>query len=297
MKPVIEMEHVDKEYKGKKAVDDLTLCIGEGSLTALLGPNGAGKTTSVSMMLGLQQPSRGSIRVWGGRPGDRAVRERIGAMLQDISVIDRLKVSEVIDLFRRYYSKPLPLQELLRLSGLEPEKHRMASALSGGQKRRLEFALALAGDPSVLFLDEPTVGMDITSRQAFWETIRSLHHEGRTIILTTHYLEEADQLADKIAVINHGRMIASGTTAEIKAAQGSRSISFTAGPGVTEEALSAMPAVLQLERDGDRVKLASRNTDRLIRALVQSGLDIRDIEIRNAGLEEAFRTLIQEDEQ
>lgn len=297
MKPVIQMEHVYKEYKNIKAVEDLTLQVWEGSLTALLGPNGAGKTTSISMMLGLQRPTRGDIRILGGLPGDRAVRESIGAMLQEVSVVDRLTVSEVIDLFRHYYAKPMPLKELLRLSGLEEAKNRMAASLSGGQKRRLEFALALSGNPSLLFLDEPTAGMDVSARLAFWQTIKDLHAGGRTIILTTHYLEEADQLADRIVFINRGRLIAQGSPAEIKAAQGRRTLCFTAGPGVTADSLGGMPGVLHSEWDGRRVTMASRDTDRLVRALVQSELDIRDIEIRGVGLEDAFRTLIQGDEQ
>lgn len=299
MKSVITLEHVMKEFKGYKAVNDLSIQIHEGTITALLGPNGAGKTTTLSMILGLQQPTQGTVTVLGGRPGDRSVHQHIGAMLQDISVIDRLKVDETIDLFRHYYADPLPLQELLDLAGLEECRHQYADSLSGGQKRRLDFALALSGNPSLLFLDEPTVGMDVSSRHLFWDTIRELKARGCTIILTTHYLEEADQLADRVIVINQGRMIADGTPAEIKAAQGGRALSFTAGPDVTEESLIALalPGVRKIEWTGRRVKLISRDTDRLIYALVRSELDIRDIEIQSGGLEEAFQRLIQGDDQ
>ncbi|AWB46014.1 ABC transporter ATP-binding protein [Paenibacillus sp. CAA11] len=296
MQSAITMEHVYKEYKGVRAVSDLSLDIGQGSVTALLGPNGAGKTTAISLMLGLAQPTQGRIRVLGASPLDRGVHQHLGAMLQDISVVDRLKVGETIDLFRSYYAQPLPLEQLLVLSGLQDVKAKYASSLSGGQKRRLDFALALAGDPKLLFLDEPTVGMDITSRELFWDTIRQLKKEGRTIVLTTHYLEEADQLADRILVINQGRLIADGSPAEIKASQGSRAVSFTAGPDVDAESLEELPGVLHAEWDGRRVSLFSQDTDRLIYALVRSELDIRDIDIQSGGLAGAFRSLIQGDD-
>ncbi len=164
MKHAIELEHVTKQYREKKAVDDMTLHIEQGSIVALLGPNGAGKSTTVNMVLGLTAPTAGTVRLMGGSPRDRAVRNRIGAMLQEVSVIDSLKVEETINLFRSYYTNPLSTGELLRISGLEDERGKYATSLSGGQMRRLGFALAMAGDPELIFLDEPTVGMDVTSR-------------------------------------------------------------------------------------------------------------------------------------
>lgn len=293
MKTAIQLERVTKTYKGKKAVDDLSLTVEAGTVLALLGPNGAGKTTTISMILGLQQPTSGKVTMLGGSPRDAKVRDRIGAMLQDISVIDNLKVSETIDLFRSYYSKPLPLEQLLLISGLTGEKDKMATALSGGQQRRLGFAMAAAGDPDIIFLDEPTVGMDVTSRQLFWDTIRAMAARGKTVVLTTHYLEEADSLADRIVVINHGKLIADGTPAEIKASTTGRVISFTAGAGVTAEALRSLPGVADQEWNGRRVKLFSGDTDRLIRTLVERGVDMRDIEIQSGGLEDAFQALVQ----
>jgi ABC-2 type transport system ATP-binding protein len=281
-------------YKGKSAVDNLSLTIEQGTVVALLGPNGAGKTTTVSMILGLHQPTSGSVKLLGGDPQDQRIRDRIGAMLQDVSVIDNLKVSETIELFRSYYAKPLPLEQLLRISGLEGEKNKMASALSGGQQRRLGFALAVAGDPEVLFLDEPTVGMDVTSRQLFWDTIRAMAGRGRTIVLTTHYLEEADSVADRIVVINNGKLIADGTPSEIKAETTGRVISFTAGASVTTESLLAIPGVTDIEWSGRKVKLFSDNTDRLIAALIEKRVDMRDIEIQSGGLEDAFQALVQQ---
>ena len=292
----IELENVSKIYKAKKAVDNLSLKVEKGTVFALLGPNGAGKTTTISMILGMRQPTSGKVKLLGGDPKDIRVRDRIGAMLQDVSVIDSLKVSETIDLFRSYYSKPQSLQTLLQISGLEKDKDKMATALSGGQQRRLGFALAAAGDPEVIFLDEPTVGMDVTSRQLFWDTIRAMADRGRTVVLTTHYLEEADNLADRIVVINNGAIVADGTPSQIKAATTGRAISFTAGAGVTTEALRALPGVEKVEWNGHRAKLHSADTDRLIRLLIERKVDMRDIEIQSGGLEDAFQALIQQKE-
>lgn len=294
MKPAIQLDQVTKVYKGKKAVDGLTLTIEQGSVVALLGPNGAGKTTTVSMILGLQQPTSGRVRLLGGDPRDTRVRNRIGAMLQDVSVIDNLKVAETIELFRHYYDQALPLEQLLRISGLEEERDKMATALSGGQQRRLGFALAAAGDPEVLFLDEPTVGMDVTSRQLFWETIRTMAGRGRTIVLTTHYLEEADSVADRVVVINNGRLIADGTPSEIKAETTGRILSFTAGTSVTGDQLLALPGVTEVEWSGRRVRLISGNTDRLLYALIERKIEMKDIEIKSGGLEDAFQTLLKQ---
>jgi ABC-2 type transport system ATP-binding protein len=294
MTAAIQLDRVTKVYKGKKAVDNLSLKIEQGSVVALLGPNGAGKTTTVSMILGLHQPTSGSVTLLGGDPREQRIRDRIGAMLQDVSVIDNLKVSETINLFRSYYIKPLPLEQLLHISGLEGEKEKMATALSGGQQRRLGFALAIAGDPEVLFLDEPTVGMDVTSRQLFWDTIRAMAGRGRTIVLTTHYLEEADNVADRVVVINNGKLIADGTPSEIKAETTGRVLSFTAGASVTKELLLALPELSDMEWSGRRVKLFSRNTDRLIKALIEKQVDMRDIEIQSGGLEDAFQALVQQ---
>jgi ABC-2 type transport system ATP-binding protein len=293
VKPAIQLDHLTKVYKGKRAVDDVTLSIEAGTVVALLGPNGAGKTTTISMILGLQEPTGGNVKLLGGNPRDPKVRDRIGAMLQEVNVIDNLKVSETIDLFRHYYANPLPLEQLLLISGLQGEKDKMATALSGGQQRRLGFALAAAGDPEVIFLDEPTVGMDVTSRQLFWVTIRAMASRGKTIVLTTHYLEEADNLADRIIVINHGKVIADGTPSEIKAGTTGRIISFTAGDTVSEEVLRALPDVTDIEWNGRRVKLFSSDTDTLIKTLVTQGIAMRDIEIISGGLEDAFQALVQ----
>ncbi|WP_127509084.1 ABC transporter ATP-binding protein [Paenibacillus humicus] len=291
--PAIQIDNVTKQFKDKKAVDRLSLTIEKGSVTALLGPNGAGKTTTVSMILGLMKPTSGTVKLLGGDPHDRAVRSRIGAMLQDTSVIDDLKVGETIDLFRSYYSRPLPLERLLAISGLGAERGKLAASLSGGQQRRLGFALAAAGDPEVLFLDEPTVGMDVTARALFWDTVRAMAGKGKTVLMTTHYLEEADQIADRAAVISQGRLIADGTPSSIKASATGRSISFTAGESLTRDMLLVVPGVADIDWKGSRVRLYSTDTDRLIGVLLERKMPMRDIEIQSGGLEEAFQNLLK----
>ncbi|GIP37769.1 ABC transporter ATP-binding protein [Paenibacillus sp. J31TS4] len=294
MTAAIQLEQVTKVYKGKTAVDRLSLTIERGSVVALLGPNGAGKTTTVSLMLGLQQPTSGQARLLGSDPRDRGVRDRIGAMLQEVSVIDNLTVEETIGLFRSYYRRPLPLDRLLRMAGLEESRRKFASSLSGGQKRRLGFALAAAGDPDVLFLDEPTVGMDVEARRLFWASIREMAGQGRTIVLTTHYLEEADQTADRVIVMRQGSILADGTPESIKAAAARRTLAFTAAPGLTSERLLTYPGVTDVEWKGHRVRIACRDTDRLLFALLKGNERMKDIEITAGGLEDAFETLLRE---
>jgi ABC-2 type transport system ATP-binding protein len=293
MKNAIEIKNVSKKYQDKKAVDNLSLTIKEGSIVALLGPNGAGKSTTINMILGLTEPTSGQIQLLGKSPKEKSVRNKIGAMLQEVSVMDGLKVRETIDLFRSYYSNPLSTNELLKISNLESEQNKFASDLSGGQKRRLGFALALSGNPDVLFLDEPTVGMDITSRQIFWETIRSFAGSGKTIILTTHYLEEADNLADRVVVINQGKIIADGTLDEIKASTGMQHVSFTVGENVTSDQLLRLPGVTDVQQTGRRVKVYGADTDQILFSVIQNNFDVRDIETHKSGLEDAFQSLIE----
>ncbi|MET3289024.1 UNVERIFIED_CONTAM: ABC-2 type transport system ATP-binding protein [Brevibacillus sp. OAP136] len=292
MNHVIELDRVSKHFGEKKSVDGISLQIEAGSVVALLGPNGAGKTTTVSLLLGLMKPTAGSVRLLGGSPKDASVRERVGAMLQEGSVIDDLKVEETIRLFRSYYNNPLSTDELLAISSLQKERNQFATALSGGQRRRLSFALAMAGNPDVIFLDEPTVGMDISSRTLFWETIRSFAGSGRTIIVTTHYLEEADGIADRVVIMNQGRVMADGTIEQIRESTGNQHVSFIAGPSVTLKSLYDIAGVTDVQREGNRVKVFGPDTDRILFGVVQQGLDIRDISVHKGGLVEAYQSLV-----
>jgi len=207
---------VTKKYGSHRALDGIDLNVGAGELIALLGPNGAGKTTAVKLLLGLLRPDEGTVRVFGLDPSEAANRQRTGAMLQVTRVPETMRVREHIDLFSSYYPRPMPFAEIVGMAGLHGIEQRFFGELSGGQKQRALFALAICGDPDLLFLDEPTVGLDVQARRAMWRQIRTLLARGKSILLTTHYLEEADALANRIVVLNHGRMIANGTPAEIK---------------------------------------------------------------------------------
>ncbi|SHF13435.1 ABC-2 type transport system ATP-binding protein [Seinonella peptonophila] len=293
MKPVIQLNQVHKRFTDKKVVQNLSFEIEKGSFVALLGPNGAGKTTTISMMLGLINQTSGQILLFGKKPEETAVKNRIGAMLQDVHLIDDLTVEELIDLFRHYYPKSLPLDYLLAVSDLQKSRKKIAHSLSGGQKRRLSFALSLAGDPDLLFLDEPTVGMDIISRQLFWDTVRKLKEQGKTIILTTHYLEEADKMADRIIMIDQGKLIVDGTPTELKKSTLGKSISFIVDQKTTTQKLYQFPGVTDVVWEGERVKLYSQDTDQLIRELINSHLKMKEIEISNSNLEEAFQHYVE----
>jgi ABC-2 type transport system ATP-binding protein len=294
MEKVIEVKGVSKVFKNKKAVDDISFSIKKGTVTAILGPNGAGKTTAISMMLGLLEPSAGEVSVFGKHPKAQKTRDRMGAMLQEVSVIDRVTVGETVDLFRSYYSHPLPKQKLLQLANLEKEEKMMAEKLSGGQKRRLGFALALAGDPDLLFLDEPTVGMDVSSRKQFWESIRELAGKGKTIILTTHYLEEADQLADRIILVASGKIIADGSPSNMKDSFTRKTVSFCTDGIVSIGELSALPYVTEVASQDHSFLVTTTDSDAVLHYIFTKQLPVYDVLVERGGLEEAFEKLVQE---
>ncbi len=293
MTEAIRFEKVVKAYGKHKALDGLDLTIEPGRVTALLGPNGAGKTTTVSLLLKLAKPDEGRVLVGSLPPGHRELRERIGVMLQDSAAPDGLTVQETLQLFRSYYQRPLPLERLLDIAGLAQEAKQRATSLSGGQRRRLAFAMALAGDPDTIVLDEPTVGMDVESRARFWEVVRALASGGRTILLTTHYLEEADAVADRIVVIAEGKLIAEGTPAQLKAGMPLRSISFKAARMPGEQELADLPGVEEVRVQGDGIRLLASDTDKLLPIVLAAGWDISDIQVQTASLEAVFRQLTE----
>src|SRR5246127_4928969 len=260
---VASLENVNKNYGSVRALRGVDFRVRAGELVALLGPNGAGKTTAVKLLLGLMQPNSGRARVFGGDPTNPENRKRTGAMLQVGRVPETLRVREHIDLFSSYYEKPMSAAEVLAAVGLEKLRDRKFGDLSGGQRQRVLFALAICGDPDLLFLDEPTVGLDVEARRALWEEIRSLVDRGKTVVLTTHYLEEADALADRIAVINQGEIIAEGTPAEIKAKTSGKRIRCSTALDI--EFLLQLPGVTDVRQNRDAVELHTREAEPVVR--------------------------------
>lgn len=287
--PPARLSHVSKSYGDKVALRDVSLDIGPGGVIALLGPNGAGKTTTVKLLLGLAAPTSGSVTLFGQNPLNTASRRNIGAMLQVAKVPETLRVREHIDLFRSYYPKPLPAAEVYSAAGLEGLEGRKFGDLSGGQRQRVLFALAICGDPEMLFLDEPTLGFDVEARRSFWEQIRGFVSRGRTVLLTTHYLEEADALADRIVVIDHGAVIADGTPEQIKQRVSGRKIRCTTA--LTEEDLRAIPGVTEVRYDRGNVELVVTNAESVTRELLFNDATLSNLEVSGIQLEEAFLAL------
>jgi ABC-2 type transport system ATP-binding protein len=276
-----------------QALVDFSFDVRAGELVALLGPNGAGKTTAIKLLLGLAAPSRGKVSVFGGDPASTITHTRVGAMLQVGRVPETLKVWEHIDLFSSYYPNPLSLDETLAIAGLEGLRNRKFGVLSGGQKQRVLFALAICGNPDLLFLDEPTVGLDVEARHGLWDEIRKLLRRGKTVVLTTHYLEEADALADRIGVINKGTIIAEGTPAEIKSRTAGKKIRC-----VTEllpSVIKDLPGVSAVQQDRGTMVIHTSQAEEVLRGLLKLDLEISGVEVSSAGLEEAFLALTRED--
>ena len=289
---VASLEGVSKNYEAIRALKNVNFTVRAGQVVALLGPNGAGKTTAVKLLLGLIQPSAGKARVFGGDPTNPANRVRAGAMLQVGKVPETLRVREHIDLFSSYYPRPMALEEVLAAAGLEKLRERKFGDLSGGQRQRTLFALAICGDPDLLFLDEPTVGLDVEARRALWEEIRRLVERGKTVLLTTHYLQEADALADRIAVINQGAIIAEGTPAEIKAQPSGKRVRCVTTLGLAS--LLQIPGVIDAKQDREAVEIRTSEAEPVVRALLARDASLSGLEITSAGLEDAFLALTQD---
>ncbi|MGA9966483.1 MAG: ABC transporter ATP-binding protein [Terriglobales bacterium] len=292
---IASLHGASKNFGEVQALRQVNFAVRAGELVALLGPNGAGKTTAVKLFLGLAKPTSGTVSVFGGDPIHAEVRTRIGAMLQVAKVPETLRVREHIDLFSSYYPNPLPLAETLAAAGLQEIKDRVFGELSGGQRQRVLFALALCGDPDILFLDEPTVGLDVESRRVLWEEIRKLIARGKTVLLTTHYLEEADALADRVVVINRGEIIAEGTPAEIKASTAGRRIRCVSSLDI--EIVRGLPGVNDVRRDRDALEIRAASAEPILRELLARDTGLSGVEVTSAGLEEAFLALTLEHNQ
>jgi ABC-2 type transport system ATP-binding protein len=292
---VASLEAVSKNYGEVRALRGVNFSVRAGEVVALLGPNGAGKTTAVKLLLGLLQSSSGKARVFGGDPTNPQNRLRTGAMLQVGRVPETLRVREHIDLFSSYYTNPLPLEDVLAAAGLEKLRDRKFGDLSGGQRQRTLFALAICGNPDLLFLDEPTVGLDVEARRTLWEEIRRLVDCGKTVLLTTHYLEEADALADRIAVINQGEIIAEGTPTEIKAQTSGKRIRCITSLSLAS--ILQIAGVTDVRQDREAVEIQAREAEVVVRTLLARDTSLSALEITSAGLEEAFLALTRDNGQ
>jgi ABC-2 type transport system ATP-binding protein len=286
--PVVEFDQVSKAYDAVRAVDGLTLDLRPGETVALLGPNGAGKSTTLDLLLGLKRPDSGTVRLFGTSPRDAIVAGRVGAMLQSGGLMDEVTVAELVRLACDLHAKPYRPSEVLARAGVAQIADRKVDKLSGGQAQRVRFALATAGDSDLIVLDEPTTGMDVTTRQAFWATMREQADQGRTVLFATHYLEEADAVADRVLVLHRGRLLADGTAAEIKAKAGARRVSFDVAGAIDEPALRALPFLTGIDISGRTVRIQSSDADATVHALYGLGVYPRNLEVAGLGLEQAF---------
>ena len=288
----VTLDRVTKRFGSVTAVESVSLTVRRGETVALLGPNGAGKTTAIALLLGLRPPSSGTVRIFGADPRTASTRSRMGAMLQESGVPLTLTVREVVDFFGAMYPDPLSATDAVFTADLLHRADARVATLSGGEKQRLYFAVALVGRPDLLFLDEPTVALDIETRRRFWTKIRAQVARGTTIVLTTHYLEEADALADRVIVIDHGRIIAEGTPEAVKARVGGRYMRFRA-PALSHAELERLPGVQWVSHDGAMWSVLTTQPEAGPAQLFAGGATIEQLEVTDAGLEEAFLALTQ----
>lgn len=289
------LDGVRKRYGNTQALDGLDLTLQAGRVTALLGANGAGKSTAVGLLLGLLAADAGEVRVFGQPPRAPAARAGIGTMLQAAGIPDRLRVGEMLALVRSYYPDPRSVADCVALAGLDGLLARPYRALSGGQQRRLQFALAICGRPRLLCLDEPTTGLDIEARQGLWQAIRELAADGCAVLLTTHYLEEAEALSDQVVVIDRGRRIAAGSVAAIRAHVAQRRIRCVTvlDAGV----VARWPGVREAAREGDALRIVAEHAEPVVRRLLEADASLHQLEVQRAGLADAFLALTRNAQQ
>ncbi|HEY6348844.1 MAG TPA: ABC transporter ATP-binding protein [Candidatus Angelobacter sp.] len=287
-----ELSGVHKRYGKTVALDGLDLQVRDGELLAVLGPNGAGKTTAISLLLGLQEADAGKAQLFGKSPHDLETRRKVGVMMQEAVLPAELRVQEQIDLVASYYPAPMTPATAMEMTNTTALAGRPYGKLSGGQKRLVQFAVAMCGRPKLLFLDEPTVGLDVQARKLMWATLRQLVEQGSSIVLTTHYLEEAEALADRVMVLAKGRVIASGTVNEIRANVVRKQV--TCSTALAVEQIQGWPEVENVTQDHQGVHITANNAEALVRRLLAADEDVQDLEVRRAGLAEAFTELTQE---
>ncbi|GAA0256228.1 ABC transporter ATP-binding protein [Cryptosporangium japonicum] len=288
----VRLTGLTKRFGSVTAVDDLSLTIEPGEVVAFLGPNGAGKTTTVDMMLGLAQPTAGSVEIYGRAPGVAVAEGRIAAVMQTGGLLKDLTVAETVRMTGSLFGRTRPVNEVLTRAGILDIADRRVGKCSGGQQQRLRFAMALLPDPDLMVLDEPTTGMDVEGRREFWAAIRQDAAQGRTVLFATHYLDEADAYADRIVLVRSGQVVADGTAASIKGLASGRLVRATL-PGADPVALAALPGVDQVEVRGDSVLVHASDSDAVARHLLTT-TDARDLEITSRNLEDAFVALTSE---
>jgi ABC-2 type transport system ATP-binding protein len=299
----VSFENVNKNYGQVRAVNGLSLELLAGETVALLGPNGAGKSSTLDLLLGLRNADSGTVRVFDTTPG-QAIRDgRVGAMLQSGGLMEEVRVRELVQLACDLHRNPRPVKDVLERAGISDIGDRMVNKLSGGQEQRVRFALATAGDNDLIVLDEPTTGMDVSTRHTFWATMREQADQGRTVLFATHYLEEADAIADRVLVLHKGRLLADGTASEIKAKAGARRISFDLEGSIDEAALRGLPflSTFALSNTGSSgsgrtVRIQSTDADVTVHALYGLGLFPCNLEVAGLGLEQAFVALTEAEE-
>jgi len=296
--PAVRVQDVRKRYGAVQAVDGVTFDVQPGEVFGLLGPNGAGKTTTVEMLEGLRAPDSGQLEVLGidvaRNPDD--LKQRVGVTLQTAELYPKLTVNEVLDLFRSFYKRSLPTNQLIEFLDLGERRTAQTRQLSGGQRQRLAVALALVNDPEVIFLDEPTTGLDPAARRSLWDLVQKLQGQGKTILLTTHYMEEAEVLCDRLAIMDHGKILAMGTVNQLVANRfKDRSVRFDEIPALTDEQLTALPGVESIKHDDGETVLYTQDVPATIGgvlALTEGlGVEPGNLGIRRPTLEDLFLDL------
>jgi ABC-2 type transport system ATP-binding protein len=277
---------VSRRYGDVAALDRVSFEVRSGEIVGLLGPNGAGKSTLLNLLVGLRQPSDGRVELFGGDPRAAHNRQAIGVTPQETGLPPTLRVGEVIDYVGAHFEKPVPRQELLERFGLDGLRRRQTGGLSGGQRRRLAVALAFVGRPRLVFLDEPTTGLDVEARRALWDAIRDFHADGGTVVLTSHYLEEIEALAERVVVLGEGRVLADDTVMAVRGLVGVRRVSLVA-PALPHQ----LRGVVATDESDGRTHLLTTDADQLVRDLVNDGIAFSELEVRPTTLEEAFLSL------
>ncbi len=290
---VVRMQGITKAYGGVQAVNGIDLEIWRGETVALLGPNGAGKSTTLNMLLGLLSPTSGTLQVFGMTPHAAIHHSRVGAMLQEGKLLPGVRVGEFIDFVRSLHPTPLPKNQLIDLANLGGLLNRRLDRLSGGQTQRVRFAMAIAGDPELLVLDEPTAAMDVEARRDFWASMHAYAALGHTIVFATHYLEEAEAFASRLVIVAQGRVIADGSVQAIQDRYGDPQVSFTLSNAALPN-LDHLPGVRESEVQGERVILHTQDPDATVRALIASALPWQGLEVKHSDLEATFITLVHQ---